>query len=80
MAQDFPNSPTVGQTFAGPNGTFTWDGGKWVPNPSATSFLPLSGGNMTGPVTVNGGVGIYAVSSAAGPVWYTTGITASADL
>jgi hypothetical protein len=29
---DFPNSPTVGQTFAGPTGTFKWDGVKWAPS------------------------------------------------
>jgi hypothetical protein len=31
MALDFPNSPTVGQIFSGPKGTFSWDGVKWVP-------------------------------------------------
>jgi hypothetical protein len=28
---DFPNSPTVGQIFSAPNGTFKWDGTKWAP-------------------------------------------------
>src|SRR5262245_64063489 len=34
---NFPDAPTVGQTFSSPSGTFTWDGVKWVPVSGATS-------------------------------------------
>lgn len=54
MAIDFPANPTVGQTFAGPNGTFQWDGSKWTATPSSAFFLPLAGGTMTGPITLPG--------------------------
>ena len=33
---DFPNSPVVGQIFSSQNGTFKWDGVKWVPATAAT--------------------------------------------
>ena len=29
---DFPNSPTIGQTFTVSNATWTWDGSKWTAN------------------------------------------------
>jgi hypothetical protein len=34
---DFPNSPTTGQLFSSPTGTFSWDDAKWVPV-SSTAF------------------------------------------
>jgi hypothetical protein len=42
---DFPNSPTLSQQFAGPNGTFSWDGTKWVPAGTATA-PPLPSGTL----------------------------------
>jgi hypothetical protein len=29
-ALDFPNSPTTGQIFSGPNSKWKWDGTKWL--------------------------------------------------
>ena len=42
---DFPNSPTVGQIFSGPKGTFSWDGVKWVPVTTAGFGDAPSDGN-----------------------------------
>ena len=40
MALDFPTSPTIGQTFTGPDGTvWTWDGVKWVGGASASGLI-----------------------------------------
>lgn len=44
---DFPNSPTVGQQFVAPNGTFVWDGTKWAP------VLKTAGGGAA--VAIQGG-------------------------
>jgi hypothetical protein len=45
MSIDFPNSPSIGQVFVGPKGSFTWDGVKWAP--SSMSDAP-SDGNIYG--------------------------------
>ena len=47
MAQiDFPNSPTVGQTYTAPSGaTYTWDGVKWSGSPVTSQRVPGVGGN-----------------------------------
>jgi len=42
MAIDFPNSPTTGQIFQGPHGTFIWDGAKWAPVTSGAPTIPYS--------------------------------------
>jgi hypothetical protein len=48
---DFPNAPTVGQIFVAPSGvSWIWDGVKWNNTSSQNAFLPISGGNMTGPI------------------------------
>ena len=40
MALDFPTSPTIGQSFTGPDGTvWTWDGVKWVGGASASGLI-----------------------------------------
>ena len=40
MALDFPNAPTIGQTFTAPDGTvWTWDGVKWVVGSSASGLI-----------------------------------------
>jgi hypothetical protein len=52
---DFPNSPTTNQVFTAPNGTaWTWDGAKWISGATGSGFLPLSGGTLTGPLTLQG--------------------------
>lgn len=53
---DFPNSPSVGQTFtpAGSNQTWLWDGTKWVvagASGGSSIYLPITGGTLTGPLT-----------------------------
>jgi hypothetical protein len=43
MALDFPNAPTTGQNFTGPNGVvWQWDGVKWVSGAGTTVYAPLS--------------------------------------
>jgi hypothetical protein len=51
---DFPANPTTGQTFQASNGaTWIWDGAKWVSGGAGSPvYLPLSGGTMTGPITL----------------------------
>jgi hypothetical protein len=53
VALDFPNAPTVGQTFTGPNGVvWTWDSVKWTAASTGDAYLPLTGGTLTGPLTL----------------------------
>jgi hypothetical protein len=49
---DFPNNPTVGQTFTAAGVTWTWDGTKWTSNGLNVPYLPLAGGTMSGPITL----------------------------
>jgi hypothetical protein len=51
---DFPNNPTVGQQFTAAGVTWTWDGTKWTSNGLNTPYLPLSGGVLSGPLTLVG--------------------------
>jgi len=42
MALDFPNAPTLNQTFAGPSGViWQWDGAKWINGTVGTAYAPL---------------------------------------
>jgi hypothetical protein len=50
---DFPSSPTTGQIFTAPNGsTWIYDGVKWASTSAGTGFLPLSGGTLSGNLTI----------------------------
>ena len=52
---DFPNSPTLNQTITGPGGIqYRWDGAKWVSGTTPSSYLPLTGGTVSGNLTVTG--------------------------
>jgi hypothetical protein len=54
---DFPNNPVVNQSVTAPNGGFfIWDGIKWTngAGPAPTLYLPISGGTMSGPLTLSG--------------------------
>ena len=51
---DFPASPTVGQIFTAGGATWTWDGSKWTGNGLNVAYLPLIGGTMLGPITLQG--------------------------
>ena len=51
---DFPASPTVGQIFTAGGVTWTWDGSKWTGNGLNVAYLPLIGGTMIGPLTLQG--------------------------
>lgn len=54
MTIAFPSSPNVGDTVTGPDGTtWLWDGEKWIAAGS-TGFLPLTGGTLTGPLSLGG--------------------------
>jgi hypothetical protein len=51
---NFPANPTTGQIFTAPNGVaWTWDGAKWTSGATGSGFLPLTGGTLTGPLTLN---------------------------
>src|SRR5215467_5034648 len=52
-ALDFPASPTGGQIFTSGNRAWQWDGLRWVAASAGTGFLPLSGGTLSGDLTIN---------------------------
>lgn len=55
MAINFPDNPTNGQIFVGPDGTtWSWDGVKWRGGIGGTAYLPLTGGTLTGPLILSG--------------------------
>lgn len=55
MALNFPDNPTNGQVFVGPDGTtWEWDGVKWKGGVGGTAYLPLTGGTLTGPLILSG--------------------------
>ena len=64
MALDFPASPGPGQTFVAGGVTWTWDGAKWVFQGAAGSgvYLPLSGGTISGNLTVQGSTSVQALT------------------
>lgn len=48
---DFPNYPGIGDEFFG----FTWDGVRWIARgTTALPWLPLTGGQMSGPISLAG--------------------------
>lgn len=49
---DFPASPTIGQQFTAAGVTWVWDGTKWAASGLSVAFLPLAGGNMSGPIVL----------------------------
>jgi len=54
---NFPSNPSVDETYEENGVLYTWDGVKWTAN-STQSFLPITGGELTGDLTVpslNGG-------------------------
>src|SRR5262245_5283159 len=57
MAFDFPSSPALNQQVVMPDGTVRqWDGAKWKAGGATATgpYLPLSGGAMSGSMTVVG--------------------------
>jgi hypothetical protein len=71
---NFPDSPSNGQSFTGPNGVFTWDGSKWAPGTSATMFANPTA--QVGTSAVNGSAtsamrsdAAPALSQAIVPTW-----------
>lgn len=52
MALDFPSSPSTNQTYTDSGKTWTWNGSAWVL--SIPSYLSLSGGTVTGDLTLSG--------------------------
>lgn len=48
---DFPSAPAVGDTYTGPSGqVWVWTGTQWTFAAATDTFLPLSGGTLTGPL------------------------------
>jgi hypothetical protein len=52
MPLDFPNVPTNGQVFNAAGVSWMWDGVKWISVLSTATFLPLTGGIVTGNTTI----------------------------
>lgn len=49
----FPPTPGVGQTYTSPDGiVWIWDGTKWKPGTTGGAFLPITGGTLTGSLTL----------------------------
>jgi hypothetical protein len=84
MAIDFPNAPTVGQTFTSSGQTWTWDGTVWaIGQPSVPAgYLPLAGGTITGSLEVTvdllvgGALGVTGATTLNGAT--TIGLTPTA--
>ena len=59
MPYDFPTNPASGTVVMVPDGSYrVWDSTKWRASPSSNSmaggpFLPLTGGTVSGPTTIN---------------------------
>jgi hypothetical protein len=52
MAMDFPNSPTVGQTFSQGSRTWVWTGTTWdSPTADTNGVVGSAGGTFTGDIT-----------------------------
>lgn len=52
MALDFPSSPSIGTVYENAGVIWTWDGIKWTSGNSASQFLPLVGGELSGSLGV----------------------------
>ena len=48
-----PSSPTNGQTFTTPNATYIWNTNKWINVNGYGTFLPLSGGTLSNPLSLS---------------------------
>jgi len=72
MALDFPNSPTIGQIFIGPNSiAWSWDGAKWGQVGVATTPSPHSV-SINGRLTLTSGVPVLTADvSAATAIYFT---------
>lgn len=56
MSFQFPNNPTIGDIVSSNSGAaYIWDGEKWDQNqpPQVHPYLPLSGGDLSGPLILN---------------------------
>lgn len=69
MAINFPNSPTTGQIFSSGGTTWQWDGVKWIPAASGQNYLPLTGGSLTGDLTITSPDGNNLILDAASGEW-----------
>jgi hypothetical protein len=51
---DFPYPAATGQTVAGPDCNYTFDGTKWIAGPVPQIYLPIAGGTMLGGIVLAG--------------------------
>ena len=80
MPLDFPNSPTNGQTYTGPNNaTWQWDGTKWVAGYGASSAYapvvsPVFTGDPQAPTPASGDADASIATTAfVAPSWNNAG-------
>ena len=80
MPLDFQNSPANGDQFTAGGVTWRWDGVKWTSVLSSGGpFLPLSGGTVTGKLSLTGGMNIKNLQTTptgltSGDVWFNGGV------
>jgi len=66
---DFPANPTLGEEFTAAGITWTWDGTKWTATGQPSDFLPLTGGSLSGNLTIDSPDGNNLNLNAAGTNW-----------
>lgn len=76
MGVNFPDAPNVGDAYTSGGYQWMWDGSAWVSVGQTSSFLPLTGGQMTGPLLLNADP---AVALGAATKRYTDAAQAAAE-
>jgi hypothetical protein len=62
MPIDFPNSPTVNDTFTVGNRTWKWTGSTWESVPTSGPTGPTGATGPTGPTGPTGATGVFSAS------------------
>ena len=63
MAINFPNNPTVGQIYSFSGYSWQWNGSYWESYSTSVSYLPLSGGTVTGGTIFQSGLTANTISA-----------------